>query len=592
MQQRILVVASLGLVVACSSAQKRVQFSSYAAVDGRTTNPGRHFGPEQFGPPISLPDGSRISVVKRVCKENYFDDETDEFRSSGLEVYTVVREGEINTGPGFYRKLVVTPEGDVIVAKYKSKQSSEPSWFDLDLKTYREAKHVAPVDLVQTAGEPMQAGRGSPMFVMRYDFKTKPGESRRTAKTWDARGKLVGSWDKLVKSSKSGSWLPSVGKLKLLFTTGPSGERLAQILDDQHRPMGDPFANFEEISMAMPRDSNGSRATRLFLARPSPKDPSMYTLLLENGTFDAPPGLIGVRRMPRVSERAAEVHRNRDDSSGLWLVAFEGERWGWAASDFSQESGPIWSNVKLVEGPALSALYVNFTNGAPLVYLVSEDATTRKWTAFTPEFPLESFAKEDAANEGEAVALSERACQALVDESKMNEATKLAASEAAKKAAADRRIAGGASKDKDERWETAMKYWRSNLGSPDDTAMQLGGVYLVDYVLQFKTTRPELLQRAVSEAKKFDPIAEKKIAATLKDVQAAAASRKKEREAQEAAERLQASAPVDNSSRSTQLQWEPGQGKPTKYDARTGARSDTQAIQDWTYGRSKYKPAF
>ena len=208
-------MAILGLVVGCGSAQKRVQFSTFAAVDGRTTNPGRHFGLEQFGPPISLPDGSRISVVKRVCKESYFDDETEEFRSSGQEFYTVVREGETNTGPGFYRKLVVTPEGDVMVAKYKSKQSSEPTWFDFDLKTYKEAKRPDPVDVVQAAGEPMQAGRGSPMFVMRYAPRSKVGE--HTAKTWDASGKLVRSWDKLVQSPKSSGWLSSVGKLKPAF---------------------------------------------------------------------------------------------------------------------------------------------------------------------------------------------------------------------------------------------------------------------------------------------------------------------------------------------------------------------------------------
>lgn len=584
MRRSPLIALLVGPLVSCGGEPPVVKSPPYAALDGRTTNPGGHFGPEEVGPPVTTTRG-KISVVKRTAKEMYYEHQLSEFRYASQTYFTVVREGETNSTIGWYSRVVVTPEGEVYVTK------ATGMWFELDPATYKTVDRVKIVQLLSD-GAPMKGGSGSELFIM-FDKPRKERANSYSAKSWDATGTLVKAWDD-ISGSATGPMI-RIGKLDVFFPVGPNGERTAQFLDERHLPKGEPIVGFEELRMSLP---NG-KGTHSYLARPSRKDPSLYALMLENGTFDTPPELIGMRRMPTKSERAGQSDKASDAQSSVWLMGYEtkaGKRWGWAASDFSEQSGPIWSTVKTIEGPELTTLYTGQaleagSNVAPLAYLVAEDALTKKWNALVPRLPLGSLTKESFASEQEAVAASELACRTTIAATRKEAAEKAAAeraaNEATKKAIADRRTNGGATKDKDERWASAMNNWRANFGSPDDTAMQLGGVYLVDWMLERKGSRIEMLERAVSEAKKFDPVAEQKLATMLKVAKDRVTATKKEEEAQAKAN---ARTPAVNYERSTQSSYEPSYGTPHTYDIRTGVRSDTQSLLNWTYGQQNWKP--
>jgi hypothetical protein len=395
------------------------------------------------------------------------------------------------------------------------------------------------------------APRGA--IVQWKDPKTKT----RTAVFYDAHGRVLRRIEGLYYMHGVGTFAGNKAAFQAFLLVYPDKMQRALICDENLRPKGDPLPHAKSLTFTryeFLRTLNGKKVnTYHALAVRSPMDKSLWLLLYENGEFTAPPCSPGVRPL-----QVIWPYRRTFDPAG-WLVAFatpEGQAWGTISPDGTKVSGPRWKSVRYVSAFEIVRRYAGddfakryraeptrFGGKASTpAYLMAElpDGT---WQAYDPTEHLTPLLDQPAKTEAEALRLAE------VESNRLRLAKIKAIEE---QAARNKRLLA--------QWEAAQKAKNAPRRRPFKLKPHVAAWY----------ARKRAFQRRVDAR-----IASEQAAARKRYIENA-----KNRTAWPSTQRYVA--PIRN--------WQPKGESTESRSARL--RAYTNALNDYTYGRSSWKPVW
>ena len=349
------------VVAAVGPAERKVRTGDYFPAQ-----PGA-MSPEEVGPPFTYM-GKTIRIVRRTM----LDDRDERFGwHRGTTYYGIsVDDGEAQTSGGFTKVAYV--EGIGLVEEIKGTGygvfGGGMAW---------ELQQLI------TAGDTLQDGRADRVLVIR---------TNGSAELQDRSGKTVARWDKILPVADK-QYTRTWGDLTMLFVPGDNGDRQLVVFDKQLNTTGTPIAGTEELAITT---SPTNDAPRTFVGMPVAGEQDLFTLLTADGSFAAPPGLVGLQPLTMTGKPGVLKFY----AGAAWIMVFKtdkGRRYGWASTSFETASGPIWLDIKRVAGPEMTSLHSGAWKApsetpAMRSYLVVK-ALDGTWQALLPEAPLRSPVK-------------------------------------------------------------------------------------------------------------------------------------------------------------------------------------------------------